>query len=369
MLFIPGFMQRGDAWRPVAELLPTRYPSVLLDHREHSFEGRLREIAEQGRGACWWATRSVDGSRCGPRCATRAGTRVVTLGATAGIDDPGLRSTRAEADERLAAWMEAAPIADVVGVWERQPLFADQSETLIEEQRRAASTHDPKGLAMMLRTAGQGVLEPVWHELLTFQLPLLAIAGARDEGYTAAAKRMAETAPRGQAAIVEEAGHAAQLQRPDEVVTPDRGVRRRASARLANERARLPRGNRASPRCWLHLQPPAPRRRRRGLFGWYYGVTTLDVGPGDRIATSARVPRRVARSGPCGGRPLLNLDYGGIGIRYSGGSLNTGPVTAALTDTAAGALNAAFGTTALSSSTVLGKATILYRLLLLERTS
>ena len=70
---------------------------------------------------------------------------------------------------------------------------------------------------MMLRTAGQGVLEPVRHELLTFQLPLLAIAGARDEGYTAAAKRMAETAPRGQAAIVEEAGHATQLQRPDEV--------------------------------------------------------------------------------------------------------------------------------------------------------
>ena len=53
---------------------------------------------------------------------------------------------------------------------------------------------------------------------------------------------------------------------------------------------------------------------------------------------------------------FLNLDYGGIGIRYSGGSLNIGPVTAALTDTAAGQLNAAFGTTALSSSTVLGEA-------------
>ena len=38
MLFIPGFMQRGDAWRPVAELLPERYPSRLLDHAEHSFE-------------------------------------------------------------------------------------------------------------------------------------------------------------------------------------------------------------------------------------------------------------------------------------------------------------------------------------------
>ena len=70
---------------------------------------------------------------------------------------------------------------------------------------------------MTLRTAGQGVLEPVWHELLLLDLPLLAIAGARDEGYVRAAKRIADTAPRGQAEIVEEAGHAVQLQRPDEV--------------------------------------------------------------------------------------------------------------------------------------------------------
>ena len=48
MLFIPGFMQRGDAWRPVAELLPERYPSTMLDHGEHSFEGRLREIEQAG---------------------------------------------------------------------------------------------------------------------------------------------------------------------------------------------------------------------------------------------------------------------------------------------------------------------------------
>jgi 2-succinyl-6-hydroxy-2,4-cyclohexadiene-1-carboxylate synthase len=128
-----------------------------------------------------------------------------------------MRSARAEADDRLAAWMEAAPIEDIVGVWERQPLFADQSEMLIEEQRAGRLTHDPAGLAMLLRTAGQGVLDPVWHELLTLDLPLLAIAGARDEGYVAAAERIADVAPRGHAAIVEDAGHAAHLQRPERV--------------------------------------------------------------------------------------------------------------------------------------------------------
>jgi 2-succinyl-6-hydroxy-2,4-cyclohexadiene-1-carboxylate synthase len=219
VLFIPGFMQRGDAWRPVAELLPERYPSALLDHGEHSFEGRLAEIAEAaGEGSV------LVGYSLGGRLALRAVLRdpgryagLVTVGATAGIDDPGLRSSRAEADDRLAAWMEAAPIEDVVSIWERQPLFADQSERLIESQRAGRLSHDPGGLAMLLRTAGQGVLEPVWHGLLTLDLPVLAIAGARDEGYVAAAERIADTAPRGRAAVVEDAGHAAHLQRPERV--------------------------------------------------------------------------------------------------------------------------------------------------------
>jgi 2-succinyl-6-hydroxy-2,4-cyclohexadiene-1-carboxylate synthase len=219
VLFIPGFMQRGDAWRPVAELLPERYPSALLDHREHSLEGRLAEIAAAaGEGAV------LIGYSLGGRLALRAVLRereryagLVTVGATAGIDEPATRSARAEADDRLAAWMEAAPIEDIVGIWERQPLFADQSEALIEEQRAGRLSHDPTALAMLLRSAGQGVLEPVWHELLTLDLPLLAIAGARDEGYAAAAQRIADVAPRGRAAIVADAGHAAHLQRPERV--------------------------------------------------------------------------------------------------------------------------------------------------------
>ena len=219
VLFIPGFMQRGDAWRPVAELLPERYPSALLDHGEHSFEGRLAEIADAaGEGSV------LVGYSLGGRLALRAVLRdpgryagLVTVGATAGIDDPALRSSRAEADDRLAAWMEAAPIEDVVSIWERQPLFADQSEALIEEQRPGRMSHDPGQLAMLLRTAGQGVLEPVWHGLLMLDLPVLAIAGARDEGYVEAAERIADVAPRGRAAIVEDAGHAAHLQRPQRV--------------------------------------------------------------------------------------------------------------------------------------------------------
>jgi 2-succinyl-6-hydroxy-2,4-cyclohexadiene-1-carboxylate synthase len=224
VLFIPGFMQRGDAWRPVAELLPERYPSRLLDHAEHSFEGRLGEILRAASAAPEGAAPVLVGYSLGGRLALRAALRerqtfagVVTVGATAGLEEGPLRAQRIEADEKLASWMEAMPIEDIVALWERQPLFADQSESLVDAQRPGRLSHDPRELALLLRTAGQGALDPVWHELRSLELPLLAIAGARDEGYSAAAKRIAATAPNARAAIVEDAGHAAHLQRPEAV--------------------------------------------------------------------------------------------------------------------------------------------------------
>src|SRR3954468_20999488 len=116
VLFVPGFMQRGDAWRAVAELLPERYPSLLLDHREHTFAGRLSEIASAGEG------RVLAGYSLGGRLALRAALRspgryagLVLVGATAGIEEG--RSERSAADEKLAAWMERASIEEIVGLW------------------------------------------------------------------------------------------------------------------------------------------------------------------------------------------------------------------------------------------------------------
>jgi 2-succinyl-6-hydroxy-2,4-cyclohexadiene-1-carboxylate synthase len=218
IVFIPGFMQSGGAWAPVADLLPERYPRLLLGHAADTYEGRLAEIAAAGEGAV------LAGYSMGGRLALHAALRepcryagLVTIGTAAGIEAPGARAERAQADEKLAAWMETQPIDAIVSIWERQPLFADQSDALVEAQRTDRLRQDPRGLATLLRTAGQGALEPVWQRLHMLDLPLLAIAGDRDEPYSRAAARMARAVPHGRAAIVEAAGHAAHLQQPEAV--------------------------------------------------------------------------------------------------------------------------------------------------------
>lgn len=218
VVMVPGFMQPAEAWRPVAERLPERYSSTLLEHHEHSFETRLEEIADAGRGAV------LCGYSLGGRLALHAALRepsayagLVTIGVSAGIEVAATRGQRTRADDKLASWIETQPIESIVEIWERQPLFADQSEPLIEAQRPGRLAQDPRELALILRTAGQGVLEPVWQRLHALTLPVMTIAGARDERYAESSRRIAQAVPRGRAEIVEHAGHAPQLQQPEAV--------------------------------------------------------------------------------------------------------------------------------------------------------
>jgi 2-succinyl-6-hydroxy-2,4-cyclohexadiene-1-carboxylate synthase len=221
VIFIPGFMQPAEAWADVAERLPQRYPSVLLRHDEQEREGRIAEIAAAAKAAGGEVV--LCGYSLGGRLALNAAVRepelyggVVVLGAAAGIDEPTARRARREADDKLAAWMETQPIEKIVEVWERQPLFADQSERLIEAQRPGRLSQDPRSLARLLRTAGQGAMDPIWGRLHTLDRPILALAGARDERYRRATRRIASEAPQGYSAVIEHAGHAAHLQRPGE---------------------------------------------------------------------------------------------------------------------------------------------------------
>jgi 2-succinyl-6-hydroxy-2,4-cyclohexadiene-1-carboxylate synthase len=217
VVFIPGFMQRGEAWAPVAQRVAERYPTLCLDFATHTLEERLAELrdaAPPGAAAVGYSM----GGRLALEMAVREPERfsaLVVVGATAGIEDVDERRARLAADLELASSIEGRSIEATVAEWERQPVFADQAPELVEAQRAGRLSHRPGDLAALLRTAGQGAFEPVWDRIPSLPMPLLAIAGETDARYAAAADRLAALAPRGRATVVPGTGHAAHLERPD----------------------------------------------------------------------------------------------------------------------------------------------------------
>ena len=215
--FVPGFMQRGEAWEPVAAgLAATRYRSACLDFSTWTFEERVAEIraATPPGGA-------LVGYSMGGRLALHAALEepdrlgaLVLVGVSAGIENRGEREDRRRSDESLAEWMERRSIEEVVERWERNPVFASQSPPLRDSQRPGRLSHDPRLLARLLRSAGQGALAPVWDRLHTLRCPVLLTAGEQDRRYGTAARRMAERLPQARTRLIPGAGHAPQLEQP-----------------------------------------------------------------------------------------------------------------------------------------------------------
>lgn len=203
LAFVPGFMQRGDAWMPVARLLEERYPSVLLGRPDeppppgavpvgYSMGGRITlhaALADPGR---WPA--------------------LILVGVNAGVTN---RGARLAADEERARWIACHPIEDVVARWERLPVFATQSPDVVAAQRPGRLSHEPAELARLLRACGQGAMGPVWDRLPTLDVPVLCVAGELDLAYVEAGERMATLLPRGTFRTVPGCGHAPQLEAPD----------------------------------------------------------------------------------------------------------------------------------------------------------
>ena len=209
-------MQRGDTWEPVIAHVRGRYHATTVEFGEPTREACLDAIAHAGEG-CVLVGYSM-GGRLALRAALlnpRAYRALVLLGATPGIEGDAQRRSREAADAELADWMERSSMQAIADHWENQPIFATQDWTLIERQRRGRLSHDPKWLAALLRATGQGVLPPVWDELERLRIPVLAVAGDRDDKYAQIAERMAERLPAGRWALVPGAGHAAHLEDPD----------------------------------------------------------------------------------------------------------------------------------------------------------
>lgn len=231
IVLVHGFAQNRNCWGPLARELARDHEVVRVDAPGHGrssdFHAGLRTgarlIADQGGPAVYV------GYSMGARFVLHLALanpelvqRLVTIGGTGGIDDPEERAARKRNDDALADRLEREGLEPFLDAWLAQPLFAGLTEEMQFRAERTENTVD--GLAESLRQAGTGSQDPLWTRLSRLEMPVLAVAGGEDAKFRAEAQRLVESiGSNSTMAIIEGAGHAAHLERPDELI----GVLRR----------------------------------------------------------------------------------------------------------------------------------------------
>jgi 2-succinyl-6-hydroxy-2,4-cyclohexadiene-1-carboxylate synthase len=229
-----GFTQSGRSWREVISLMPTGWMWIVPDLRGHG-ETQTKPGAPCTMDACTadlealWDHLGVEsthlagysmGGRLALHVAARRPQRILsllTIGAHAGLEEDA-RDGRRRGDDALAQRIETEGLEAFVKYWSGLPLFAGierRGPSFVAQVRAERMNNHVTGLADSLRGMGAGVMEPVWDELAHVPFRCTFVAGQLDHGYVASARRLASTVPNGSVEVVQRAGHAVHLERPE----------------------------------------------------------------------------------------------------------------------------------------------------------
>jgi 2-succinyl-6-hydroxy-2,4-cyclohexadiene-1-carboxylate synthase len=239
LLLLHGFTGSSASWARVLPELAERYRVIAVDLLGHGLSDAPAEPARYGMvPVAADITALLDhlgvdrahlaGYSMGGRLALYLALLLPAHWHTLILESssPGLaaaeRAERVARDEELAAFVEAKGIDAFVDYWEQLPLFASQQRLPVEVQekhRRQRLQNNPAGLAGSLRGMGTGVQPSLWARLPELELPVLLLAGARDDKYVSLAQRMARFLPGATLAMVPGAGHTIHLEQPERWVS------------------------------------------------------------------------------------------------------------------------------------------------------
>lgn len=222
IVLVHGFTQTGQCWGPEADDLATDHEVIRVDAPGHGRStdilaglrtgGRL--IADQG-GEATYLGYSMGARFClhlalsNPELVRG----LVLIGATAGIEDAQERAARRVQDLQTAARLQADGLEAFLDAWLAQPLFAHLSADRAFRTERLENSIE--GLVSSLEQAGTGTQDPSWHKLGRLTMPVLVVAGERDDKFSALARRMAiDIGDNATLALIPDAGHAAHLEQP-----------------------------------------------------------------------------------------------------------------------------------------------------------
>ena len=220
LCFVHGFTQTGNSWKVPAQSIHDS-TNTFIDAPDHgesqgislSLEETAEAIADIAFG------KVLVGYSMGARMALHAVmqhpyamTGLVLVSGTPGIEDDAEREARVQSDDALATRIEQIGTPAFIDEWIQQPLFSKSSFSDADIRDRNRNT--PASLASSLRTCGTGQQQSWWPHLLEIRIPVLLIAGSRDEKFVAIAKRMKQLIPQSTLNIIEKAGHSAHTDQP-----------------------------------------------------------------------------------------------------------------------------------------------------------
>jgi 2-succinyl-6-hydroxy-2,4-cyclohexadiene-1-carboxylate synthase len=238
IVLLHGFGGTRHAWEAVLAHLPAeRYRPLALDLPGHGdltdaprpigFDGCVVSVLDRSPSRFALVGYSM-GGRIALHLALAAPERVerlVLVSTSPGIEDPGERALRRDADNRLAQEIERGSIADFTARWRGQQMFAEDPPAVDRLARADQSRNRPDGIAAALRGIGTGEMSSLWGRLCELGMPLTVIAGDRDAKFCSLGPRMAELAPRASFLTVA-GGHVLPFENPAAIAQALEGQRR-----------------------------------------------------------------------------------------------------------------------------------------------
>ena len=226
LVFVHGFTQTSNSWKPIADRFAADgYEVLIVDAPGHGGSADVRadlytaaELLTSLAGAAVYIGYSMGGRLCLHVAAMYPGLArgLALIGASPGIHDEGDRAVRRAADDLLADRIERIGVAAFLDEWLANPLFA--TLTVDDEQRADRLRNSAGGLASSLRLSGIGAQASMWPRFGEMTLPVLAMAGELDAKFATIGRKIAGVAAAGRFEPIAGAGHAAHLEDPDRVV-------------------------------------------------------------------------------------------------------------------------------------------------------
>jgi len=237
LVLLHGFTNTGASWEGVGAAVGERYRPLAPDIRGHgdaselrpvSLDAVLHDLATLTTGDLALAGYSM-GGRLALHAALALGgqvQRLILIGASPGIEDEAQRAERRAADERLADEVQRMTIEEFATRWADTPVLAGQPPDVLQDVHADRLRNTPAGLAAALRGLGTGALPSLWSRLGEIDAPVTLIVGERDAKFRATAERMARGLRSARVEVVQNAGHAVHLERPQavaEIILRDAG--------------------------------------------------------------------------------------------------------------------------------------------------